>query len=357
MKIGCDAFNKNILKDTSLQLHEIQNFGDCQQIFDVVITTWKQICSYIKLHQHNLKSTLFVLHQFSDGSHNRHISGTVNNFNKMYNTNNTIVIIGDGWCHFANNIKSPWSRFLWTDRDMLSLQKTYTHWTCLMSRRRPHRDLIEKFLLEHMDLFEQPNHFVYDESTHLNKLQPHMFRKVLSKHNYYKNDPTWVIDKTKHQFTRYNTKSDGDLIFPYHKSKIELVAETVTDYFFITEKTTKPIRAGIPFVMIGSYNFLKKLRRIGFKTFSPFIDESYDDEVDLDTRIQKACTAFKDYVMDDTVDPSELWQVCDHNQKILLKIHAKFNKWESRLAQKIQYQVSQYGKMLYLHTAKYSDGS
>ena len=61
--------------------------------------------------------------------------------------------------------------------------------------------------------------------------------------------------------------------------------------------------------------------------------------------------------MDDTVDPSELWQVCDHNQKILLKIHAKFNKWESRLAQKIQYQVSQYGKMLYLHTAKYSDGS
>ena len=31
-----------------------------------------------------------------------------------------------------------------------------------------------------------------------------------------------------------------------------------------------------PFIVLGSKHFLKNLRSIGFKTFHPVIDESYD---------------------------------------------------------------------------------
>ena len=356
MLIGCDAFNKKLLATTSLQLNVEENFGVCDRIYDVIITNWKQICSYIKLHKNKLQSTLFVLSQFSDGSHNRQIAITVQQFNKMYGTNNSIVIIGDGWSHFNNNIHSPWSRFLWNDRDMLTLDKPTTHWTCLMSRRRPHRDNIEKFLLDNTELFNYPNYFVYDESQNADTLQKYMFRKTLSKHNYYKNDPTWIIDKTKHNMDRYNVHTDGDLIFPYHKTKIELVAETVTDYFFITEKTTKPIRAGIPFVIVGGHHFLKRLRKMGFKTFSPLIDESYDNEIDDEKRIQMCCVAFKEFYLNTNIDNNDIWHICAHNQQVLKRIQDKLPQWENRLARKIAYQVNQYAKKQSLPTAKYTDG-
>ena len=54
MLIGCDNFNKKLLATTSLQLNVEENFGVCDRIYDVIITNWKQICSYIKLHKNKL---------------------------------------------------------------------------------------------------------------------------------------------------------------------------------------------------------------------------------------------------------------------------------------------------------------
>ena len=46
----------------------------------------------------------------------------------------------------------------------------------------------------------------------------------------------------------------------------------------ISEKTYRPILAGIPFMLWGSQGgILAHLRKMGFKTFSPFIDEAYDN--------------------------------------------------------------------------------
>lgn len=44
----------------------------------------------------------------------------------------------------------------------------------------------------------------------------------------------------------------------------------------ITEKTIKPLLAGHPFVIVGNPGSLKQIKRLGFKTFSPHINESYD---------------------------------------------------------------------------------
>ena len=48
---------------------------------------------------------------------------------------------------------------------------------------------------------------------------------------------------------------------------------------FISEKTCKPILYHQPFIMISVPYFLEMLRDLGFKTFHPYIDESYDTEL------------------------------------------------------------------------------
>jgi len=46
---------------------------------------------------------------------------------------------------------------------------------------------------------------------------------------------------------------------------------------FISEKTFKPIAGYHPFIMLGSKGSLKNLQDMGYKTFHPFINESYDE--------------------------------------------------------------------------------
>lgn len=49
---------------------------------------------------------------------------------------------------------------------------------------------------------------------------------------------------------------------------------------FLSEKTFKPISYFHPFILISVPNSLQSLRELGYKTFHPYIDESYDLEKD-----------------------------------------------------------------------------
>ena len=74
---------------------------------------------------------------------------------------------------------------------------------------------------------------------------------------------------------------------PYNETGCSIVSETNdndTDVF-ITEKMWKPIIAGHIFIVHGNYQYLKKLREIGFKTFESVFDESYDEIRNPDQRI------------------------------------------------------------------------
>ena len=53
---------------------------------------------------------------------------------------------------------------------------------------------------------------------------------------------------------------------------------------FVTEKTYKCLALKHPFVVFGRPNFLKGLKTLGFKTFSPYFNESYDDIIDDNER-------------------------------------------------------------------------
>lgn len=63
---------------------------------------------------------------------------------------------------------------------------------------------------------------------------------------------------------------------------VSIVSEALfgEDTCFISEKTFKPIAASHPFMVLGNKYSIKNLQKLGYKTFHPFIDESYDE---LDT--------------------------------------------------------------------------
>jgi hypothetical protein len=65
---------------------------------------------------------------------------------------------------------------------------------------------------------------------------------------------------------------------------VEIVCETFLTgrSFYPTEKTWRPFMCRTPFLTLGPRGFLTNLRKLGFRTFSQWWDESYDEDADLD---------------------------------------------------------------------------
>jgi len=72
----------------------------------------------------------------------------------------------------------------------------------------------------------------------------------------------------------------------YQKVYFDVVTEScfATDSIYCSEKIYKPISQLLPFLVLGPNGILEKVKQQGFKTFSPFIDESYDDEANHEKR-------------------------------------------------------------------------
>jgi hypothetical protein len=70
----------------------------------------------------------------------------------------------------------------------------------------------------------------------------------------------------------------------YREFFVEIVCETFLSgrSFYPTEKTWRPFICRTPFITLGPRGFLANLRRLGFRTFSQWWDESYDQDADLD---------------------------------------------------------------------------
>ena len=103
------------------------------------------------------------------------------------------------------------------------------------------------------------------------------------------------------------------------ESLIYLVTETVASgrRQHLTEKIFKPICLKIPFVIVGCQGSLAYLRQYGFRTFGDLWDESYDDEIHDDQRIEKIAFTLKamDILPQDKkqklFDMAE--EICEHN--------------------------------------------
>jgi hypothetical protein len=78
-------------------------------------------------------------------------------------------------------------------------------------------------------------------------------------------------------------------------TNISVVLETVFDgtKIHLTEKILRAIACAHPFILAAGPGSLEYLRDYGFKTFSPWLDESYDCEPDSVLRLEKIIQSMK----------------------------------------------------------------
>ena len=80
---------------------------------------------------------------------------------------------------------------------------------------------------------------------------------------------------------------EGAISRYYSEFACELVLEALVVESLISEKTVRPILAQMPFLCFAGAGTLAYMHKLGFKTFGSLIDESYDQETDIATRMHK----------------------------------------------------------------------
>jgi len=138
--------------------------------------------------------------------------------------------------------------------------------------------------------------------------------------------PTWVSQIITEQI--------------YQQTYLSIVAETDAgdSVFFISEKIAKPLLIGHPFVLYGCKGYLAELHKIGFRTFSNWIDESYDlisNNYDRAVAVIGSVAKFASLPDSDRIRISqEMQSVLQHNQLLISS-----SKW---LSQSIANQLYSY---------------
>lgn len=117
----------------------------------------------------------------------------------------------------------------------------------------------------------------------------------------------------------------------FSNSYFSVVTETMYRYYpdgqiispgcFFSEKIFKPLAMKHPFIVVGTVGFLATLRSRGYKTFAPYIDESYDLITDPRERmdaivneIKRLCSLSDDEMIQWT---HNIKPIVEHNADIL----------------------------------------
>ena len=198
-----------------------------------------------------------------------------------------------------------------------TINKQY-YFDCLLGCQRPHRDYVHDYVNSHLSdkvLMTYFRRWNIDLRT-----TDHIFEKedieFLPESNYH---------HTVHRIKYYGRLMNLSAVVPidvYNQTHYSLVTETNTfnHFNFYTEKIVKPILAGRLFIVVAGAGYLENLQRLGFKTFSNVIDESYDQEIDNCTRYSKALEQVNKLC---SIPPDEIKEqikhIVKHNQNLMLE--------------------------------------
>jgi len=120
----------------------------------------------------------------------------------------------------------------------------------------------------------------------------------------YKTSPHYLQSEQDNHYNKVNAWTDSHFV-PHLNSYFEICFETFIhgDHKSLTEKVFKPIINFQPFIFVAYPGALSLLRDLGFKTFSGFIDESYDDEINMGKKmnmiygeIKRLCSMSKEEI-------------------------------------------------------------
>lgn len=102
----------------------------------------------------------------------------------------------------------------------------------------------------------------------------------------------------------------------YEKTFLSLVTETEfgNDVVYLSEKTFKPIFCKHPFLMVASKYTLREIKKLGYKTFDKWWDESYDECDNVFDRINEILKILDSLKLK---TPDELFQIRLEMQDVL----------------------------------------
>jgi hypothetical protein len=180
------------------------------------------------------------------------------------------------------------------------------YWDLLLGETRPNRDLLHSMIIDHP--IKSKTFMTY-------------FGKDTAKGYWSK----YVVRPNEHTAETIENVYDSqircsDLIDPeiYNQTYYTAMIETVIhkDFAMFSEKEAKPIVAKRPFIIFGSPGHLRAFRKLGFQSFAPVIDESYDQEEDLQKRFYLAIKSMHQLCEKDPIEVyDKLSDVLNHNKK------------------------------------------
>lgn len=227
---------------------------------------------------------------------------------------------------------------LWASRHLIPTQQTTRRKRYMCLNRRPHyHRILLTTLLERKGIIDSgtvsmPRDFVEPD---IGWAQDHWNLQRLW--NELKDLLIGYVDRYEADFQRLYTKLplvadrkdfetnhaldfNGDL---YTEHPINLISETLcfTNSAFASEKIWKPIMAQQIFLVLSGPYYLKGLRKLGFRTFAPYINEEYDLETDPVGRALMVTAELKRIISMNESEFSTLLEQCQpilkHNQQLL----------------------------------------
>lgn len=255
-------------------------------------------------------------------------------YHRQYEQMENVYWISDEWLDKKFNIsgrmtKSLYQSCFWELDFLWEKNKTSRYpnqkrqgWTWYIMKSRLMRDLCAKWLYHNPRIFDFPHQFVYDQcpEEYLDQLQSKMFRPInRSDQKNWRQKQMGKNYVSEHEHEGIITRVEND----YKRFAIDIVTETEDAYGFgWQDKLIKPMVAHKPFIILGCQHWLKTWKRIGFQSFHPIIDESYDNEPDHETRVNKAMSSMLKALESNSlqINYQKIDAICEHNAKQYKKI-------------------------------------
>lgn len=231
---------------------------------------------------------------------------------KQYESNGFVGV--HYWAHAV--IARDWYRFAQIDY-RLNFSTQTKHKFLVYCRDWSHR---REYRLKFLEMLVQNNlhHSSQTSIMHTNSEDVHFSQHQFVNPAFKLINPEIITEIPVNTFSS-NSSADYDYL-DFINTEISVVLETVFDdsRIHLTEKTLRPIACGHPFILAAGPGALEYMRSYGFKTFAPWIDESYDTESNSLKRLEKIIQVMKQI---QTLQGQELE---DFSQAI--KSVAEFNK-------------------------------
>lgn len=219
-------------------------------------------------------------------------------------------------------------------RRFLIMSRCYKPWRHYFMGRLYLEKLLQSFYYSFYHCNPYPAGDYYDKQLLFDRLRgiyPNIihptFEEDLKNSGFYDHLPFRLPNEDNASPDKLTRIHDDNIYSLYKSTDIDIVVETIFSSrnmaFHPTEKIWKSIYHRKPWVVFSSPYFLRNLRECGYKTFDPWIDESYDNITDNHRRVEALVAEIKrlDTMPQEKIDNlvKQCSEVCEHNYRRLEK--------------------------------------